>query len=380
MVMSMGYIFFLGTDHGKINLYFPEMHDPSMEIIRVKWMPLHIPLKKPFKIALGTTTNYSGYILKICTARVCGYGEAVPSPKITGDTMESIEKAFRIFKPLLLGEEAHKIGWIMNKIYRAIPNNTAAKAAVDMALYDLVGSYWRVRVSDILGGEKEKVDTSVTIGITSIEDAVKQAIELTNLGARVLKVKIGLNPDEDIKRIKEIRNVTDARIRIDANQGYSLNQAIRVLKSIEKYNIEFAEQPLPKDRIDDLKTLRESVGVPIIADESVHNAKDVLKLIGKVDGINIKLMKSGGIYEALKMASIAKAAEMKIMVGCMVETKLGIAAGQNFALGIGADYADLDGYMDITRQPFIGLEFKDGGNIVEGERGLGVECRNISIC
>ena len=351
-----------------------------MEIISVKWIPLSIPLKKPFKIALGTTTSYSGFILKICTSKACGFGEAVPSPKITGDNMESIEKAFRIFKPLLLREEACKIGRIMEKINDVIPGNTAAKAAVDMALYDLLGNLLRLRVTDILGGEMEKIETSLTIGITSIKDAVKQAIKLTDMGAKIIKVKIGLNPDEDVERIRLIREVTDARIRVDANQGYSLNQAIRVLKAMEKYDIEFAEQPLPKDRIDDLKTLREKVGIPIIADESVHNAKDVLKLIDRVDGINIKLMKSGGIYEGIRMASIAKAAGMKIMVGCMVETKLGIAAGQNFALGIGADYADLDGYLDLTKQPFGGMEFRDGENIIEGDRGFGVECRNLSIC
>ncbi len=351
-----------------------------MEIIRVMWLPLSITLKKPFKIALGTTTSYSGYILKICSARTCGFGEAVPSPRITGDTMKSIEKAFGIFKPLLLGEEACKIGKIMKKINSALPGNTAAKAAVDMALYDLTGNRWRVRVSDLIGSERERIETSLTIGITSIKDAVKQAITLNEMGAKVIKVKIGLNPDEDIERVRLIREVTDARIRVDANQGYSLNQAIRVLQAIEKYDIEFAEQPVPKDRIDDLKALRDKVNIPIIADESVHNAKDVLKLIGKVDGINIKLMKSGGIYEGIKMASIAKAADMKIMVGCMVETKLGIAAGQNFALGIGANYADLDGYLDLTQQPFEGLEFKDGENIIDGDRGFGVECRNLSIC
>ena len=363
-----------------VNIYFSQTHGLPMEIISVKWERVNIPLKKPFKIALGTITDYSGYILKICSSRTCGFGEAVPSPKITGDTMESIEKAFHIFKQLLLGEEACKTGRIMNKIHSAIPKNTAAKAAVDMAIYDLIGNRWRVRVSDLLGGEKEKIDTSLTISITNTKDAVKQAAKLTEQGAKVLKVKIGLDPDADIERVRLIREVTDAKIRVDANQGYSLNQAIRVLKAIEKFDIEFAEQPLPKDRLDDLKTLRNSVEIPIIADESVHNSRDVLKLVGRVDGINIKLMKSGGIYEAIKMASVAKAAGMKIMVGCMVETKLGIAAGQNFALGIGADYADLDGYWNLTRHPFIGLEFRGGENIIDGDCGLGVECRDLSIC
>ncbi len=351
-----------------------------MEIISVKWEKIQIPLRKPFKIALGTTTNYTGYILKICSSGICGFGEAVPSPRITGDTLGSIESTFKIFKPALIGEEFTKIGNIMNRLNSLITGNTAAKAAVDMALHDLLGRKFRVKVSDLLGGERDRIKTSVTIGIGSVGESVKRAVELTNLGAKILKVKIGLNPDEDIERIREIRNVTDAKIRVDANQGYSLKQALRVLKAIERYDVEFAEQPINMHRIDDLRVLRENVAIPIMADESIHTKEDVLRLVGVVDAINIKLMKSGGIREAMQIASIAKAAGMKIMVGCMVETKLGIAAAHNFALGIGADYTDLDGYWDLERQPFHGLEFKNGENIILGDRGFGVECKGLSLC
>ncbi len=342
-----------------------------MQITNVEWSELQIPLKKPFKIALGTTESYHGIIVKICTAEHCGFGEASPSPRITGDTVGSTIAALTRFKPVLLGSDASEIGAIMRELEKSAVSNTTAKAAVDMALYDLLGKYTNMPVRNILGGEKEKIETSLTVSIGSMEETLKSAEALIDSGAKVLKVKIGLSPEEDILRIREIRNITDAKIRVDANQGYSLKRAIKVLRAIERYDIEFAEQPLPANAIDDLAVLRSAVEIPIMADESVHSSVDVLKLIGKVDAINIKLMKSGGIYEALKIAAIAKAAGIKIMVGCMIETKLGITAGTQFALGIGADYADLDGYWDLREQPFNGVEFKEGANIIPKVAGIG---------
>ncbi len=339
----------------------------------MNWKKIEIPLKKAFKIALGTTTKYEGVILKICTENYCGYGEASPSPRITGDTVDSIISSLRRFKEILIGKDPLEIGKLMGNLNREIVSNTSAKAAVDMALYDIMGQYSNMPVRKLIGGEKDRIETSLTVSIGKVPDTIKDAENLLDKGARVLKIKIGLNPQEDIERIRAIRKITDAKIRVDGNQGYSLKQAIKVLRAIERYEIEFAEQPIPRNEIENLRILRENTEIPIMADESVHNSHDLIKLIGKVDAINIKLMKSGGIYEAIKMASIAKACSMKIMVGCMIETKLGITAGTHFALGIGADYADLDGYFDLREQPFEGVKFENGYNIVEERAGLGVD-------
>ncbi len=344
-----------------------------MEIKSVEWKKIEIPLKKPFKIALGTINSYEGVILKICTNEFCGYGEASPSRRITGETVGSVISSFELFKKILIGKDALEAGAIMNSLNRALVGNSSAKAAVDFALYDLLGKKASLPLVNILGKEKKKIETSLTVTIGSVEDSVKNALKLVEQGAKVLKVKIGLNPQEDIERIKKIRENVDVRIRVDANQGYSLKRAIRVLREIERYEIEFAEQPIPAHQIDELEILRREVEIPIMADESVHTKEDVVRLIGKVDAINIKLMKSGGIREALRMAGIAKAAGMKIMVGCMIETKLGIAAGTHFALSIGADYTDLDGYWDLREQPFDGMEFKDGYNVLSEKPGLGIE-------
>ena len=344
-----------------------------MKIVSINWDVLNIPLKKPFKIAFETLEAYRGVIVKICTEEFCGYGEASPAPRITGDTVDSVVSTLKKFKPILIGRDPTKIGGIMDDLNKLILGAPSAKAAIDFALFDLLAQRLNSPLKDILGGKKERIETSLTVDIGDVEYTINQAQKLLDKGARVLKVKIGLNPEEDIKRIKALRELSDVKIRVDGNQGYSLKRAIKVLREIEKYDIEFAEQPIPAKEIDNLRILRESVGIPIIADESVHSSVDVLNLVGKVDGINIKLMKSGGIWEAMKMASIARAAGMEIMVGCMIETKIGISAGTHFALGIGADYADLDGYWDLKEQPYEGVIFKDGYNIIPNAPGLGID-------
>ncbi len=344
-----------------------------MEIVSMVWKVVKVPLKKPFKIALGTIENYEGVIVKICTEEFCGYGEASPSPKIVGDTVESAVAALRRFEPLVIGQHVENYGKIMEEINRNMIHNSSAKAAIDFALFDILAQKADMPLKNLLGGKKERIETSLTVDISSVEKSVKHAEELLAHGAKVLKVKIGLNPEEDIERIREIRKITDVRIRVDGNQGYSLRQAIKVLNAIDRYEIEFAEQPLPVGHEDELKLLRERSPIPIMADESVHDSRDVLNLIDKVDAINIKLMKSGGILEALRMASIAQKAGMKIMVGCMIETQIGISAGTHFALGVGVDYADLDGYWDLKEQPFDGLKYEDGYNYVHNRPGLGVK-------
>ncbi len=343
-----------------------------MKILDMSWEIINVPLKKPFKIALGTTETYTGVIVKICTEEFCGYGEAAPSPRITGDTVGSTIAALERFRPNLIGKDVLRVGEIMNNLERIIHDNSTAKAAVDFALHDILGKRAKLPLVNILGGERREIETSLTVTIGSVEESIKSAEELLNAGARVLKVKIGIDPEEDVERIKKIREITDARIRVDANQGYSLKRAINVLRRIERYEIEFAEQPIPAGQIDDLQIIRSSTEIPIMADESVHTKEDALRLVGKVDAINIKLMKSGGIREAQRIAAIAKAAGMKIMVGCMIETKLGITAGTHFALGIGADYADLDGYWDLSKRVFEGVEFVDGKNTLPEKAGLGV--------
>ncbi len=343
-----------------------------MEIVSMDWKVLEIPLKKPFKIAFETMDTYRGVIVKICTEKFCGYGEAAPAPRITGDTVGSVISALERFKPILIGRDPIKIGNIMDDLNSSLLGTPSAKAAVDFALFDIFAQTIGRPLKDVLGGKKEKIETSLTVDIGDTEYSVAHAKKLLDAGARVLKVKIGLNPSEDVERIRAIRDITDAKIRVDGNQGYSLKRAMKVLHEIERYEIEFAEQPIPAGEIENLKILRNSVDIPIIADESVHTSLDVLNLVGKVDGINIKLMKSGGIYEAIKMASIARAAGMEIMIGCMIETHVGIAAGTHFALGIGADYADLDGYWDLSEQPYIGVDYRDGYNYVRDKPGLGI--------
>jgi L-alanine-DL-glutamate epimerase-like enolase superfamily enzyme len=346
-----------------------------MEIESMSWSTLEVPLKKPFKIALGTITEYRGVVVKICAGELCGVGEASPSPRITGETVGSVTAALERLKPAIIGADALRIEKIMDELNHLLRGNTSAKAAIDFALHDLMGKAAGLPVKTLMGGALEQIPTSLTVTIGTPEESVRSARELLDEGARILKIKIGKEPEQDIERVRAIRNITDAELRVDANQGYSLKRAMKVLRALEKYDIEFAEQPLPAAQIKELEILRKSTSIPIMADEAVHTSTDIIPLIDKVDAINIKLMKSGGLHEARKIASIARAAGMKIMVGCMIETKLGISAGTHLALGIGADYADLDGYWDLVQQPFEGVIYRDGYNSVSDEPGLGVAQR-----
>ncbi len=339
----------------------------------MEWKAVRVPLKKPFKISYATFNEYEGVIVKICTENYCGYGEASPSPRVVGDTVDTVISVLKRLKPLLIGERVENYAAIMENLNKSIIHNSSAKAAIDFALFDILAQKADMPLKNLLGGKKEKIETSLTVTIGPVKESVKQAQLLLSQGAKVLKVKIGIDPEEDIERIRAIREITDAKIRVDGNQGYTLKRAIKVLRALERYDIEFAEQPIPVGQEKDFEILRKSTAIPIMADESVHNANDVLNLVDKVDAINIKLMKSGGIYEAIKMASIARAAGMKIMVGCMIETQIGIAAGTHFALGLGVDYADLDGHMDLKEQPYLGVVYKDGYNMVRNAPGLGIK-------
>ncbi|MCK4307060.1 dipeptide epimerase [candidate division WOR-3 bacterium] len=340
-----------------------------------------LPLKQPFKIALGTNFEYEGVVVQIHTNEgITGIGEASPSPRITGETTGTvIDVIENKIKPLLIGKNPLDIEKILDEINSAILYNSSAKCAIDIALYDILGKHAKLPLYKLLGGFKQKIITSVTIGIKGVKDTVLEARELVAQGAKVIKVKIGLAPVEDIEKIKALREEIgyDIKIRVDANQGYEPREAVRVLNKIEQYEIEFAEQPVAYWDIQGLKQVRDSVNIPIMVDESLHSARDAINLIraNACDIFNIKLMKSGGIREASKIANIAESAGIPCMLGCMVETRIGVGAATHLALALkNIKYADLDGHL------FLKEDIVEGGVITEkgidrvtSEPGIGVK-------
>ncbi len=352
-----------------------------MKIVDVKWEKFKIELESPFKIALGTSYYHEGVLLKIITDEgIKGIGEAAPSERITGETTDTVCSVLNLFKNYLIGKNPLEIQKIMDDLNQMLLHNTSAKCAVDIALWDIKAKYFGLPLRDLLGKDKEKITTSITIGIKSIEETIKEAQEIIKrFGAKVLKIKVGLNLKEDIEKIKELRDAIgyDVKIRVDANQGYNLKEAVKFAKEVEKYEIELFEQPLPYYQLNELRILRDKIGIPVMLDESVHTARDALKVIKEncCDVINIKLMKSGGICEALKIASIAESAGIPCMVGCMVETRIGVSAGTHFALSVkNVKYADLDGHLFLKKDIAEGgVITKEGENYITENKGLGVE-------
>ena len=352
-----------------------------MGILQIEVYPVTLSYKEPFRIAPGATTETHNVIVKVATDYdVVGWGESSPSKRVTGETWETVIKAFDKIAPKLVGMCPLRIEQNVEAMDSIVKGNPAAKAAVDMALHDVLGKTAGKPLFMLMGGYRTKVLTDITLGIKSSKEMARDAVEAVRKGFRALKVKVGIDPAEDVERVRMIREAVggDIQIRVDANQGWTPRQAIDVLNKIEKFNIQFAEQPVPADNIEGLLEVKKNSPVPIMADESVHSPEDALRLIRAeaVAFINIKLMKCGGILKGRKIAEVAEAAGVPCMIGCMSESELGIAAGVHLAAAVrNIQYADLD--SDLLLKDRVvkkgGCQVKNSFRTMSKELGLGVK-------
>lgn len=352
-----------------------------MKIKEIQVGQISVPLKKSFKTALRTVDKIEDIVVKIITdTGHVGYGEAAPTAVITGDTKGSIRCAIEDYiAPQIIGLEIENIEEIMNRIDNSLLKNTSAKAAVDMAIYDLFGQFHKSPLYKLLGGYRKEIITDLTISVNAPEEMAQDSIEAVKRGYKTLKIKVGLDSQMDLKRIQAIRDAVGYNIdlRLDANQGWKPKEAVMLLRKMEDkgYNIELVEQPVAANDLEGLKYVTQNVNTPILADESVFSPSDAVKIIQNraADLINIKLMKTGGIHNALKICSIAEIYGVECMIGCMLESKLSVSAAVHLAAAKSIiTKIDLDGPGLCKEDPIDGgPEFQDYRIILNEESGLG---------
>ncbi|WP_042221441.1 mandelate racemase/muconate lactonizing enzyme family protein [Oceanobacillus manasiensis] len=311
-----------------------------MNIKDIETFRAAIPLHTPFKTALRTVTVAETVLVKItCDDGITGWGEAPPTHVITGDSLSGVEFAINgILKPIITGASLQKREHIFEMIGKGLVGNYSAKAAVDMALYDCLAQEAGMTLSSFLGGYKDTIESDYTVSVNTPEEMALDAQRYVQDGFSILKVKVGKDLIEtDIKRIQAIRGKIgpDIKIRLDANQGWKAKEAVRAIQKMEDLglDIELVEQPVKANDLEGLRQVTTHTDTLIMADESVFTAVDAKKVLetGAADLINIKLMKSGGIHEAMKIAKLAGIYNVECMVGSMIETKLGITAAAHFA-------------------------------------------------
>ena len=334
-----------------------------MKIVKIETEKVSIPLVTPFKTALRTVDSVNDIVVRITTDDgQSGFGEAPPTGVITGDTQGSILSAIQEFiAPALIGMEIENLDGIMRKLHGCILKNSSAKAAVDMAVYDLFAKSCKKPLYKVLGGGRKEIETDLTISVNDIDEMVSDSLRAVSQGFQILKIKVGKESRKDVERIQAIRQAvgTDIKLRIDANQGWSAKEAVRIIRTLEEMGIDMdlVEQPVNAHDFEGMKFVTSQVYTPILADESVFSSEDAIHIIREraADLINIKLMKTGGIYEALKICAIAESFGMECMIGCMLESKIAVSAAAHLAAGKGIiTRADLDGPSLCREDPYIG--------------------------
>ncbi len=354
-----------------------------MKITDIRIGEISVPLKTPFKTALRTVNSVEDIIVEVHTdTGNIGYGEAPPTGVITGDTKGSIIGALNDhIKKNIIGMDIENFEDIMLKLDKCVVKNNSAKAAIDIALYDLYGQLLNAPIYKILGGYRNEIITDITISVNDPEEMAKDSIDAIKRGFNTLKIKVGKDAATDILRMKAIRNAVgyDVKLRIDANQGWKPKEAVKTLRKMEDegLDIEFVEQPVEAHDIDGLKFVTDNVSIPVLADESVFSPMDALTILQKraADFVNIKLMKTGGIHNALKICSIAEIYGVECMIGCMLEAKVSVNAAVHLAAAKSIiTKIDLDGPVLCSEDPVEGgAIFNEYKITLNNEPGFGIK-------
>lgn len=354
-----------------------------MKITDIQFGTLRVPLKTPFKTALRTVDKIEDIVVMISTDDGhIGHGEAPATAVITGDTHGSIVEAIRHYIwPRVVGQDVANLNKITRLIQGAMEKNSSAKAAVEIAVYDLWGQLYGAPLYRLLGGGDPLITTDITISVDYIDKMVTDSIAAVDRGFESLKIKVGKDIGVDIERIKAVYAAVEGRalLRLDVNQGWTAKQAVYALQTLEDAGVrlELVEQPVKAQDLNGMKYVTERVHTPIMADESVFGPTQVIELIRMraADIINIKLMKTGGISNAIRIADIADMYEVECMIGCMLETSISVAAAVHVAVAKADAITkiDLDGPSLCAFNPIDGgVIFNESEISVTDAPGLGI--------
>ncbi|HET6896410.1 MAG TPA: dipeptide epimerase [Candidatus Baltobacteraceae bacterium] len=322
---------------------------------------LELPLVHPFTIARGTEEVAHTAVFRLQWNGLEGLGESVPIPRYK-ESVESVTAYYR--EHPVRGDDPY----LLDELLDGIP--VAARCGLDLALHDLIGKDCGKPLYRLLGLDPAKTPvTSFTIGISDPETTLRKVAEIGD--HPVMKVKLGLGSvQQEVETIELIRSKYTGTIRIDANEGWSAEQAVDVLRELERFDIEFCEQPIKAGHPEQLRYVKERSRIPIVTDEDSLTARDLPRLYGCVDGINVKLVKCGGIRAGIEMIHTARALGMKVMLGCMVESQISATAAAQISPLV--DWADIDGPFLTKDDPFSGITYRDGKIVLPEGPGLGV--------
>jgi L-alanine-DL-glutamate epimerase-like enolase superfamily enzyme len=339
----------------------------TRKALRLDRKKVELHLRHAWTIARGSSVSKTNVLTRLVCDGIEGLGEAAPSARY-GEDADSVLRAIGILAPLLGGDPSRREE-ILDRIEAVGPRGHAARAAIDIALHDWIGRKEGIPLWRAFGADPARAPlTSMSIGIDEVEimqDKIREAAAF-----RVLKVKVGLS---DARLILEgVRRVTDKPLYVDANEAWTdPKRAVETIRWMEGMGVALVEQPLPASDLDGAKYVRDRVDMPMIADEAVLTVDDIDPLAQAYDGINVKVQKAGGLRMARRMIDRARSLGMKVMIGCMIETSIGITAAAH--LSPLADYADLDGNLLIGDDPFRGARVSDGRLILPDGPGLGIE-------
>lgn len=348
-----------------------------MKIKSIELFNIELPLIEPFVVSYGTYPNMPSIIVKMETeCGLIGWGESVPDEHVTGESLESTYAVLKhTLAPAVIGENPLNFEAIHDKMDRAVYSAPAAKAAIDIACFDLAGKKFGVPAYQLLGGRyHEKFPITHVLSIAEPEVMAEEAAKRVEMGYNSFKMKVGRDVASDVARIKAVRaRIGDAlAIRVDVNQGWvNSSTTMQAVRELEKLNIDWLEQPVRADDIDGMVEVKSKTTIPVMIDEGLRGMRDMREIIAKraADKVNIKLMKCGGMYPAMKLAHMAEMAGMECQIGSMVESSVGSAAGFHVAFSMKVfTSVELTGPLKFSKDignlhydvPFIQLTEKPG--------------------